>query len=314
MPQKNYLITHGDLDGVGCAVLVKALLHQYYWDVSFVNYQNIDDIVLEKIEQLRKNPDSSLLITDICPTEEICKIIDQAYKKNLSIKVIDHHKTRSFVCKYPWAIFNTEYSGTLLTYAMLLEVPPDRAFQEQEEAVYFFRFVRGIDAWDRWKLKDPYRKLGEDLNSLRYAVGNQKALQIWINDVAAHEKEPYRTILENIEDDKKKAIAKGIAEAQKTEYQMDGLGNTYKLIFGSEFTSEVASAILSHSDFSDLHYVAIINIQYDKCELRSKENGTDVSYIAKTMKGGGHPTAAGFPLSELRKIYRRLSAKLQDIN
>ncbi|MDW0050205.1 hypothetical protein RHK18_19410 [Clostridioides difficile] len=43
------LITHNDLDGVGCCIIAKYILREQI-DVNYCNYKNINDVVLDTLK------------------------------------------------------------------------------------------------------------------------------------------------------------------------------------------------------------------------------------------------------------------------
>ena len=47
------LITHNDLDGIGCYVVAKYFIEEEV-DVSYCSYKNVNDVVLETIENIEK--------------------------------------------------------------------------------------------------------------------------------------------------------------------------------------------------------------------------------------------------------------------
>lgn len=83
-----------------------------------------------------------------------------------------------------------------------------------------------------------------------------------------------------------------------TEDKLPVLRKSYRhicIVFADRYGSEIGDAILRLEQ--DCDFVMIIN--GSSIELRSREDGDDdMSSIAKSLGGGGHKCAAGFPLSE----------------
>lgn len=63
-----------------------------------------------------------------------------------------------------------------------------------------------------------------------------------------------------------------------------------------DYFSMISRKVLEEND--DIDILVLVNCVRGKVELRAAKNSIDLSKIAKTNGGGGHPKAAGFPLPQ----------------
>jgi oligoribonuclease NrnB/cAMP/cGMP phosphodiesterase (DHH superfamily) len=296
------LYTHGDLDGVACAILLKMYLGKKL-TVHFCNYDNIDEHIINFINARNKmSYIDELLITDICPSEETCERISKL--EDIDIHLLDHHKTKSWVTKYRWATYNSDLCGAEQV-AKLTKTP----YLED------INFVHAVAAWDLWKIDSPSRKRGEQLNSLLVFMGLHNFMKEFLTDpdLLVDQTPTFQTIIKYIEENKKRKIKQTINnQIGKARRYMDGCGHTYKILFASDYISEIGHAALRHEDEEDLDYVVILNPTTNHCGLRSKGD-VDVSHVAKQLRGGGHKAAAGFIVDFRKRTTRTVSNMLSKI-
>lgn len=277
-----YLVTHGDLDGAGAAVLAEAAYKISF--TFFAEYTTIDNYLSNFIASKKDEKDVELLITDICPSQSVCEELNKVSEK-FKIKLFDHHKTRQWVEQYPWATFDLTKSGTKLFHEYVNATAPFS---------HYLDFVTAVDAWDLWKLESPYRTRGEHLNMLFKFLRTQEFVPLFIKNPDADKEEPIKTLLGYLEKEKQHIIKRAITSCQKSPIvRRDSLGQTYMIIFTTDYVSEVCNAILDHPDFDDLRFVLAYSPLAETCSLRAKGD-VDVSEIAKKLGGGGHKNAAGF--------------------
>lgn len=298
-----YLFTHADLDGAGCAVLLKR--QDATVNIRFCNYETLDKTLTSFIDGIANlSSDDLLLITDICPSKDICERIDEEVTKKIKVQLLDHHKTRSWVAKYPWAKFNNGKCGTQLVEYWL---------DESDNVTH--AFVAAVDAWDRWLLKSDHRTRGEELNTLCSFMGLDDFVNRFSKNLVLDQEEPFMTMLTYIEKSKKRYINKVIKDQlESARPHLDGYANTFKIFFATDYISEIGNDILAHPDGEDLKYVVIITPGSNRCSLRSREGEVDVSDIAKQFRGGGHASAAGFIIDFKRKITDQIGNMLNRMN
>ena len=270
------LITHRDLDGVGCAVLAKKFLN--ISDIVYCTYDNIDETIKNT------DPKQTIIITDICPSQDVCK----NFNKFDDLILIDHHKTKIWLNKYKWAIFDQSKCGTWLFSEWLLK---NHVLEDD-----VINFCEAINAWDLWKLDSPYRTRGENLNNLLRFIGFDEFVDKFSKDIKADINQFSELI--SILDKRKIRFIKETVDKQLPQAMMrkDGKGRKYKILVVNEYVSEIGEEVLTRD--KEIDYVVMLS--WNKCFLRSKK--VDVSRIAKNLGGGGHAGAAGFIYNSRSKI------------
>lgn len=301
-----FIFTHSDLDGVGAAILAKRgeqEIGNVNVHISYHTYETID-LAIQNIlkEENRKN--DKLIITDICPKEETCELINQNMSKFSKISLYDHHKTRSWVQKYPWATYSESECGTSLASNLTTKTAD----------VLNFSFA--VKAWDLWQLDSQYRKRGENLNTIMGFLGIEKFEEVFFEDLSSDLKEQLEFVIKAINERKTRYVEKVLKDQIPTSrIYMDGLTNKFRILFATDFISEIANAALQHPDCEDLNYICVINPVNDTCSLRSRQGeNIDVGAIAKEVRGGGHKNAAGFPVKMTSMIEYTVFKILNSIN
>ncbi len=143
------LFTHTDLDGIGCAVLGKLAFKNI--DISYVDYNNVNDIVLEFINNKEYDNYDHIYITDISINEDVSEIIHNTNPLNEILTILDHHPTAEWLNKYWWAKVNVienelqeKTSGTYMFYKELVVLE----FLEKSESIRILAdTVRKYDTW-----------------------------------------------------------------------------------------------------------------------------------------------------------------------
>jgi len=298
------IFTHNDADAVGCVLVAKRFCAPIT-SISYNSYQSIDKNLIEFLEA--GDFTDTILIADISPSEETCQKLDTAYKQGAHIQLIDHHKTKMWINKYKWAICD---DSTACAAKLLL------LYYAKNDGDQKFRdLIEAINAWDLWKLGSKHRARGEQLNTLLKFIGKKEFLRSFGTNPSADMESPYVEILSYLEKSKNAYVKRVIKEQlRKTEYRMDDLGNTFKIIFATDYISNIGNAALEDEDSEDLKYVVIINPAYGTCSLRGRPGETDVSAIAQKLGGGGHAAAAGFKIDSKERISRHVANLLGRID
>lgn len=295
---KAFVFTHNDLDGVGAAIVIKNCLSAQINDldvlVQYHTYESIDSALQKLFSDGEDHTKDMLFITDICPLEESCNLIDKNKSKFQYVRLLDHHKTRSWVQKYSWAKYHQDACGAVLAlaeFSVISKLSVGDAVQALDE------FVLSVHAWDSWLLNSKHRPRGEDLNTLVGFLGRECFFDTFCKNPNADKTEKLSYIVTIINQRKNRYVTQVIKDQlNSARLHLDACSCRFKILFATDFISEVAHAALEHPDGVDLDYVCVINPTSDSCSLRSRSmEKVDVSKIAKALHGGGHNNAAGFP-------------------
>lgn len=281
MTRPKILVTHNDLDGVGCAVMyLKAFPNT---QVYFTNYDEVNSLLAEILGDCHWA--SEIVITDMSPSADMAEILHR--RGNVSL--IDHHPTATYLMDtYPWAVVDTEHSATKLVYTMLSNT---HLMQDCES------FMRIVDNYDTWGHGQGPTDEAKQLNSLLYVLGQERFLKRFVLAVDPT-LSPTEVMLLSLEAERK---AKYIADAlPEVNVLTDSQGYKYGLIAAEQHTSELGHAILS--EVPETEYVIILDMLHNKASLRGRGN-VHLGELAKQLGGGGHKKAAGFPLDQAALKY-----------
>lgn len=225
-------------------------------------------------------------------------IIVEMLNKALSVTVLDHHKTSQELSNITHEKFrlvlDMNRSGAQITWDFIHRGKP-RPW-----------FINDIADKDLWTWKIPFSQettRAIDSNDHASSVENFDKL----TKVSRNKYKLYGRILRN--DDI-------ITYRQHTEHAIRCIftigNNTYKVLAvecRSRLASNVGDYILRKNPNIDFAIMYRHNFLQKKwvLSLRSRENGTDVSQIAKQLQGGGHPCASGCSVYNLYEYLEPLA-------
>lgn len=287
------LLTHNDLDGVGCGILAKLAFGQ---EVK-VRYNSISSLNRE-IEFFLENdpPDTFLFITDLSPNEENEKKLEDYFKEIGNIQLLDHHKTAMHLNDYEWGLVLVEdeegnlTSATSLFYEFLVSqnlLKPTNAISE------FVELVRQYDTWE-WEKNENQK--AHALNSLFFLVSIDEFEEKMIERLTTNDEfdfDEFEKRLLNMEEDK---IERYIRRKKREIVQAE-IGDYFAgVIYAESYHSEVGNEL--GKEYSHLDYIVILNMGSKKISFRTVHDHVDVSEIAGIYGGGGHQKASGCTLTD----------------
>jgi len=282
----HHIKTHTDLDAVGGRILMESG-GSIISSTSYHDYSTIDDAAIQFIKKKEYKPGDTLIFIDICPSQGTCEFLNEQKPTDLNLVLLDHHKTRSWASKYPWATIDISNCGTQLVYDTCNPVVQMR----------YKEFVQAVAAWDLWILDSPQRQRGENLNNLLGFIGRDAFVDAFVKDPSADELPTFKEITKFLVARRDRYVRQVIKEQlESSDARLDGFGNVFKIIFATDFISEIGHAVLDHPEAEDLKYVCVVNPVTNTCSLRSRDGETDIGKIAAMCDGGGHHSAAGFPV------------------
>lgn len=298
------LLTHTDLDGIGCELLIKLKFGKNNVDVSKCGYHNINSILYSTLKN-EKDYDK-IYITDISVDEKMAKWIEKDFKHK--VVLIDHHPTALWLNRYNWATVKTHIndevvSATKLVYDNVLEHSSICFKDTSLEDI-----ISRVDEFDTWKWNSKVNLKAKELNDICYILGldemsdflyesvinsNGNTELVYsdeINILLKHREKEYKECLESAN--------KSMITATYKQYM-------FGLVYSDRFNSELGNDLAKMNP--KLDFIAILNMKTG-LSLRGVKDNIDLGLIAKEMgaeincKGGGHPKASGVTLTKEFKL------------
>lgn len=273
-------ISHNDLDGIGCAIIVKACIPSV--ETVYINNNELEPLLNEVSGDY-----DTIIITDLAPSQ---KTVERLLGE-CEIMIIDHHVSSINLKEYSFVSHDINKCATLLTY--------EKFISDGYDVKRYENFVDCVNDYDLWLLK---REDSLQMNMLLTLTG-----------IAKFESRFYNTPYEGFTADEKLII--DIEEKRRTSYveksaasasyYTDNAGLTAAVIFSEMYSSELGNYVIAEGRAD---YVLLINAQRRQVSVRSRKE-VDISKLAMANGGGGHKNAAGFPagtdfnISELLKSW-----------
>lgn len=286
------LLSHNDLDGVGCGILAKLA----FQDKVKVRYNSISSLDRE-IEFFLENDQQNtfLFITDLSPNETNEQHLNNYYQATGNVQLLDHHKTALHFNHYEWGRVLIEDEQGLLTSATSLfyQYLITQGLLEKTEALTeFVELVRQYDTWE-WEKNGNFQ--AQRLNALFFLVSIDEFEEKMLNRLKTSEHfdfDDFEKKILSMEEDK---IERYIRR-KKRELVQTNMGDLYVgVVYAESYLSELGNELGNENVHLD--YIAMVNMGSKKMSLRTIHDHIDVSSIAATFGGGGHQKAAGCSLT-----------------
>lgn len=287
------LLSHNDLDGVGCGILAKLA----FGDVVKVRYNSISGLNRE-VEWFLENDDRNtfLFITDLSVNEKNEQSLKEFYDNGGKVQLIDHHKTALHYNDYEWGHVVVEDEEGKLTSATSLFYKYLISHQLIEPTAPITEIVELVRQYDTWEWEKNDNQEAQRLNALFFLVSIDEFEEKMISRLQTsdhfHFDEFEKRILDMEEDKIDRYIRRKRRELVQT--QIDGLfaGVVYAESYHSELGNELGK------EYPHLDYIAILNIGGKRMGFRTIHDHVDVSAVAGQYGGGGHAKASGCSLTE----------------
>lgn len=274
--ERRILITHTDLDGVGCAVVYAKCFPQV--EVHFVGYDEVNDLIPEVLDGVPINV--PVMISDMSVSEELA----EALEVRGNVELVDHHPTATWLQeKYHWAVVDTSMCATKLLYLIM-----SRAFVLSD----YFEFTELVNNYDLWGGGAGPTEHAKDLSRLVFILGQERFFQRFATQSTV-EFSPTEEAIIALDREHELAYIQesiplvSILKDPESEYQ-------YGLLPADQYVSVLGMELLKV--IPGIEYIMLIDFRKDKASLRGRGN-VDIGLLAKKVGGGGHRKAAGFPLS-----------------
>lgn len=278
------LITHTDLDGIGCEIVVRNFVPSIQDRQIFqCNYGVVDSTVRKILD----TTDEKLLVTDLSFERETAEYIERSHPGR--VELFDHHKTTlETLGDYSWASLDTRYSATKILFEEFGRRYPGLAVPAALE-----RFVYLVNDYDLWIHESPD---SAKLNAMLYMLGKDLFAETLRSRIAQNGEliTPLDCLyVQGLEHHKRKYFMERVKGSHV-------VGNRLLLVAG-RYLSELSQYIRDHpsppEQWKDVDYIDMLNFEYGTHALRSYNPDFDVSQVAQGKGGGGHPKAAGHPMN-----------------
>lgn len=291
-----HLLTHNDLDGVGCGILAKIAFGEQV-NVRYNSIASLDHQIGYYIEKTYKpEMEDTLFITDLSPDEEMTIKLNEIVSQGAKVRLIDHHKSAIGLNDFSWARVRVEYedgrltSATSLYYDYLKQhqyITPGSAIDE------FVELVRQYDTWE-WDVNDNIQ--AKRLNDLFFLISIEEFEEKMIGRLQEQEHFTFDEFEQKLLEMEEEKIERYIRR-KKREFIQTFIGDhCVGIVHAESYHSELGNAL--GKDNPHIDYITILNMGGKKVSYRTIHNHIDVSEIAGQFGGGGHAKASGSSLSK----------------
>jgi len=287
------LLSHNDLDGVGCGILAKLAFGKN----AKVRYNSVSGLDRE-VEWFfeHENRSTFLFITDLSVNAENEKRLNEFYQADGKVQLLDHHKTSVHFNDYEWGHVVVEDANGKLTSATSLfyEYLVNHQLIERSNAVEeFVELVRQYDTWE-WEKNENHQ--AHRLNALFFLVSIEEFEEKMIDRLKTGTHFNFSEFEEKLLEMEENKIERYIGRKKREVVQnkVDGLyaGVVYAELYHSELGNELGK------EYPHLDYIVILNMGGKRVGFRTIHDHIDVSEVAGKFGGGGHAKASGCSLVE----------------
>ncbi|MGJ9459770.1 DHH family phosphoesterase [Oceanobacillus sp. CF4.6] len=286
------LLSHNDLDGVGCGILAKLAFGK---DVR-VRYNSIASLNREVEWFLENgNKDTFLFVTDLSVNEENEEKLEEFYRAGGNVQFLDHHKTALHFNEYEWGHVVVEdeegklTSATSLLYEYLVD---QQLLKATESLTEFVDLVRQYDTWE-WEKNE--NQTARQLNALFFLISIEEFEDIMLERLQKSDHfyfDDFEKKILGMEDNK---IDRYIRR-KKRQLVQTKIGDHYAgIVYAESYHSELGNEL--GKEYPHLDYIVILNMGGKRAGFRTIHDHVDVSEVAGRFAGGGHAKASGCSLN-----------------
>lgn len=291
---KVLLLTHTDLDGIGCDIIVKLAYGVSNVETHYCDYTNINE---KALEGLRRHDNYDLIIiSDISVSLEVAEQLNFIKDK---VIILDHHDTALPLNKFDFGavsltLNNHETCGTELVFNYLMELLEQHQLYRWDrlESLYnFVESVRRYDTWE-WKTKYLYDPTPVKLDNLLKILDIEDFVSSMFEKFEQRQDFITKTdeLLLDVEEKRKNRFFEKKHQTLKTKHFW---GYNVGIIFTDDYVSELANYVFEKEPTIDI----MILIVDGKVSYRTSKKGIDVSKIAQLYGGGGRTQTSGSEIS-----------------
>lgn len=300
------LFTHIDLDGMGCALLLRTYYGKENIDISYVDYNNVNIELYKFLKEKTVDLYDKVFITDISISESMANWINKEFKHKITL--IDHHISEGtqHLNQYSWVIQqgkkdindNELCSGTWLVKEWV------KKESNQEVSNFMQHITTLIDRYDTWLWKTKYNEYqpSKELNDIYLLIGRDRLLENiemqYLHNEYFDINPCFRLLLEIKEEKYQRILENCNKYMQRLSYNDFTIG----LVYANEYISELGNDLATMND--DVDFVALINLTTGYIGFRGVKDYVHLGDFAKKLgdslgiKGGGHPMASSMSLNK----------------
>lgn len=272
------LISHIDLDGYGCNILMQKTFGWNMGNVINVNYDGLANALMDM------DRDETLFITDLSIPENLKGLLEEFS----DLKIIDHHESSKWILdwakgmgEHVKAVISTERCATYLLGEYLNKTLDSGMHYEWAKP-----WMDIIDDYDRWIHADPD---SDRLNALLYISNRNRFVTDALNTTP-------QGMLSYNKDRIDRYINTRTAYVDTVKViPLEGMENV-GFCFAEKYRSHVGSANIRTKDQDGFDLLFILDMREGIMSVRSSElSDYDCSEICKEIdeEGGGHINAGG---------------------
>jgi oligoribonuclease NrnB/cAMP/cGMP phosphodiesterase (DHH superfamily) len=264
------LLTHTDLDGVGCAI-VFAGSRPGQGPVELVENGAIDGRVRETLASLAGEAAAhEVIVADHGLDPETADAADRFVAAGGRFRLLDHHRSSLHLLGRPWATVDQDRSATGLL------------FDHLGRPAAFADFARLVEDHDLWRHADPR---SARLATLLGLAGTERFLARFRDDPRVELREGERLLVDSEEARREDYLRRKVEQARVAVIG----GQRWAVCYAEQYQSDLAERLMG-----ELAVAATAIVNPGKRTVSMRGRGVDVSGVAQRYGGGGHARAAAF--------------------
>ncbi|PAF34981.1 oligoribonuclease [Terribacillus saccharophilus] len=288
------LLSHNDLDGVGCGILATLAFGEDV-DIRYNSISSLNEEVKKFLADEAQH-EKELWITDLAVNEENEAAISNFIQSGGKVRLVDHHKTSEHLNAHDWAwIATKEEDGTPTSAtSMLYDVLVKEGHLEKNKAVSeFVELVRQYDTWE-WEKRN--NEAAKQLNALLFLQSIEEFADEMIQRLQHNDTFVFSDLEEKLLQVQDAQTARYIRKKRKQVVPVKTDTYLAGVVHAESYLSELGNDL--GKTFPHLDLIIMIMMGTKRLSLRTIHDDVDVSAIAGNYGGGGHQKASGASLTD----------------
>lgn len=282
MGLKVVIITHIDLDGSGCEIILRKMYPNA--TVIRVNYGFEEDMANRKLIAEA----DLVFIVDMSVSKEFATLLDNTTKTaGKTVWLMDHHDSaiRKYDGQYyDWMILDTNRSGTQIVYDAFKHVP---------EVAPYGELARLVNDYDLWKHED---ENSIKLQFLWSGLGKDTFCDRFLENPNLTFSDEETEVMDNSYNKYLESYEKALPTIEIYTHP-DGSRFAYCQI---EYSASLVASRILKENVENFEWLVCLNPYRGSLSFRSLNH--PINQIAESLGGGGHSTAAGAPFVQFMNV------------